>query len=212
MRKLLCALSLISALVFSLAVHAAAPANFAGTWTLDKSKSQNLNQRIQAAEISVAWTVTQTDKTITIEEKVTGGPGSAGIGPGSAAPPAGAAPAGAPPAGGPPPGGGQGGGQGGGGRMGGGMGGPRTFNLDGTETTGELMGGRGKFVRTAKWSSDGKTLELISKSTFQREGEEITTTNADKLELSADGKVLTVARHSESPRGPQDSTWVLTKN
>jgi len=96
--------------------------------------------------------------------------------------------------------------------MGGGMGGPRTFNLDGTETTGELMGGRGKFVRTAKWSSDNKTLELISKSTFQREGEEIVTTNTDKLELSADGKVLTVARHSESPRGPQDSTWVLTKN
>ena len=207
MRKLLCALSLISALVFSLAVHAAAPANFAGTWTLDKSKSQNLNQRIQAAEVSVSWIVTQTDKTITIEEKVTG----QGAGPGSATPPAGAAPAGAPPAGGPPPAGGQGGGQGGGRGMGGGMGGPRTFNLDGTETTGEMMGGRGKFVRTAKWSSDGKTLELISKSTFQREGEEITTTNADKLELSADGKVLTVARHSESPRGPQDSTWVLNK-
>ena len=206
MRKLLCALSLISALVFSLAVHAAAPANFAGTWTLDKSKSQNLNQRIQAAEVGVTWTVTQNDKTITIEEKVTGVQGG---GPGSAAPPAGAAAAGAPPAGGPPPG--QGGGQGGGRGMGGGMGGPRTFNLDGTETTGEMMGGRGKFVRTAKWSNDGKTLELISKSTFQREGEEITTTNTDKLELSADGKVLTVARHSESPRGPQDSTWVLTK-
>jgi hypothetical protein len=209
MRKLLCALSLISALVFSLAVQAAAPANFAGTWTLDKSKSQNLNQRIQAAEVSVSWIVTQTDKTISIEEKVTGGQGG---GPGSATPPAGAAPAGAPPAGGPPPAGGQGGGQGGGRGMGGGMGGPRTFNLDGTETTGEMMGGRGKFVRNAKWSNDGKTLELISKSTFQREGEEITTTNTDKLELSADGKVLTVARHSESPRGPQDSTWVLTKN
>jgi hypothetical protein len=205
MRKLLCALSLISALVFSLAVHAAAPASFAGTWTLDKSKSQNLSQRLQGAEVGVTWTVTQNDKTISIDEKITGVQGG---GPGSAAPPAGAAPAGAPPAGGPPPGGGQGGGRG----MGGGMGGPRTFNLDGTETSGEMMGGRGKFVRTAKWSNDGKTLELFSKSTFQREGEEITTTNTDKLELSADGKVLTVARHSESPRGPQDSTWVLTKN
>ncbi len=205
MRKLLCALSLISALVFSLAVHAAAPTSFAGTWTLDKSKSQGLSQRIQGVD-SVVWTITQTDKTITIDEKVTGG--QAG-GPGGAAPPAGAAPAGAPPAGAPPAGGqgsGPGRGMGGGGNMG-----PRTFNLDGTETSGEMMGGRAKFVRTSKWSSDNKTLELITKSTFQREGEEITTTSTDKLELSADGKVLTIARHSESPRGPQDSTWVLTK-
>lgn len=210
MRKLLCALSLISALVFSLAVHAAAPTSFAGTWTLDKSKSQGLSQRIQGVD-SLAWTITQTDKTITIEEKVTGGQGG---GPGGAAPgaaPSGAPPAGGPPAGGAPPGAGQGGGQGGGRGMGGGMGGPRTFNLDGTETSGETMGGRAKFVRTSKWSSDNKTLELTQKTTFQREGEEITTTSTDKLEVSADGKVLTVSRHQETPRGPQDSTWVLNK-
>ena len=86
MRKLICALSVMSALVIALAVHAAAPANFAGTWTLDKSKSQGLNQRMQNAE-SVSWVIAQTDKDITIEEKITGG-----------APPTGA-PAGAPPAG-----------------------------------------------------------------------------------------------------------------
>jgi hypothetical protein len=208
MRKLFCALSLISALVFSLAVHAAPPTSFAGTWTLDKSKSQGLSQRVQSAEIS--WTITQTDKTISIEEKVTGGGGiSGGAG--------GAAPTGAPPAGGPPAGAqatgqgagsGQGGGQGRG--MGGEMGGPRTFNLDGTETSGET--GRGKFVRKATWTNDGKTLELVTKSTFQGQDGEITATQSDKLELSADGKVLTVTRHSESPRGPQDSTWVLNKN
>jgi|SRR5688572_2320364 len=204
MRKLFCALSLISALVFSLAVHAAPPTSFAGTWTLDKSKSQGLNQRIQNAE-SVVWTITQTDKTITIEEKVAGGSGiSAGAGGG-----AGAAPTGTPPAGGPPAGAGQGGGQGGGRGMGGGMMGPRVFNLDGTETTGET--GRGKYVRKAAWANDGKTLELVSKSTFQGQDGEITTTNTDKLELSADGKVLTVTRHAETPRGPQDSTWVLNK-
>lgn len=214
MRKLLCALSLISALVFSLAVHAAAPTSFAGTWTLDKSKSQGLSQRIQGVD-SVVWTITQTDKTITIDEKVTGGQGggpgggASGAAP-SGAPPAGAPPAGAPPAGAPPAGGGQGAGPGRGMGGGGNMG-PRTFNLDGTETSGEMMGGRAKFVRTSKWSNENKTLELFTKSTFQREGEEITTTSTDKLELSADGKVLTVARHSESPRGPQDSTWVLNK-
>src|SRR5215208_5241127 len=155
MRKLLYAFGLTSALVFALAAHAAAP-NFAGTWTLDKSKSQGLNQRMQNAE-SVTWNVTQTDKEITIDEKVSGG-----------------------------------GGPGRGGMMGGG---PRTFNLDGTETTGEA--GRGKFARKATLSSDGKTLELVSKNMFTGpDGNEVTITNSDKLSLSADGKVLTVVRHS----------------
>jgi hypothetical protein len=192
MRKLLYAFGLTSALVFALAAHAAAP-NFAGTWTLDKSKSQGLNQRLQNAE-SVTWNVTQTDKEITIDEKVAGG------GPGG--PPAGGAPAGGPPGGGPGGGGGRG--------MGGGMMGPRTFNLDGSETTGDM--GRGKFARKATLTSDGKTLELVSKVTFQtQDGNEVTTTSTDKLTLSADGKSLTVVRHSESPRGPQDSTLVFNK-
>ena len=196
MRKLLFALGLTSALVFALAVHAAAP-NFAGTWTLDKSKSQGLSQRIQNAE-SVSWVITQTDKEITVEEKIQGGGGPGG-GPGG--PPAGGAPA----AGGPPPGGG---GPGRGGMMG--APGPRSYNLDGTETTGEA--GRGKFARKATLSSDGKTLELVSKVTFQtQDGSEVTTTSTDKLSLSGDGKVLTVVRHSESPRGPQDSTMVFNK-
>jgi len=197
MRKLIFAFGLTSALVFALAAHAAAP-NFAGTWTLDKSKSQGLNQRLQNAE-SVTWNVTQTEKEITIDEKVTGGGGPGGP------PPGGAPAAGGPPAGG-PPGGGQGGGRG----MGGGMGGHRTFNLDGSETTGEM--GRGKFARKATLSSDGKTLELVSKVTFQTpDGQEVTTNSTDKLTLSADGKSLTVVRHSESPRGAQDSTLVFNK-
>jgi len=189
MRKILGALSLSSALMFTLAVHAAAPANFAGTWTLDKSKSQGLSQRMQGAE-SVTWTITQTDKTITVEEKVTGGGQMAGGPPGGA-------PAGAPP---------QGGGPGGGGR--GGMGGPRTFNLDGSETTVDT--GRGKVARKATLSGSG--LELVSKTTFQgQDGNEVTATTTEKLALSGDGKVLTVTRHSESPRGQQDSTYVFTK-
>jgi hypothetical protein len=191
MRKILGALSLSSALMFTLAVHAAAPANFAGTWTLDKSKSQGLNQRMQGAE-SVTWTITQTDKTITVEEKVTGGGQMAGGPPGGA-------PAGTPP---------QGGGPGGGGRGGMGMGGPRTFNLDGSETTADT--GRGKSARKATLSSNG--LELVTKTTFQgQDGSEVTATTTEKLALSGDGKVLTVTRHSESPRGPQDSTYVFTK-
>ena len=76
MRKLLYAFGLTSALVFALAAQAAAP-NFAGTWTLDKSKSQGLSQRVQNAE-SVSWVITQTDKDITIEEKIAGGGGPGG--------------------------------------------------------------------------------------------------------------------------------------
>ena len=184
MRKLLCALSLMSALVITLAVHAAAPANFAGTWTLDKSKSQGLNPRQQNAE-SVSWVITQTEKEITLEEKITGGN-----------PPAGGQPGG-------PPGGGGGGGRG----MG--MGGPRTFNLDGSETSSENE--RGKTVRKATVSGDGKTIELVSKSTFQGPNGEVTLNSNDKLVLSGDGKMLTVNRHSESPRGAQDSTLVFNK-
>jgi hypothetical protein len=174
MRKLLFAFGLTSALVFAVVAHAAAP-NFAGTWTLDKSKSQGLSPRIQNAE-SVSWVVTQTDKEITVDEKIQGGGGPGG----------------------------------GGGRGMGGMMGPRSYNLDGTETTGET--GRGKFARKATLSSDGKTLELVSKNMFQtQDGSEVTATTTDKLSLSGDGKVLTVVRHSESPRGAQDSTLVFNK-
>lgn len=188
MRKLIYAFGLTSALVFALAAHAAAP-NFAGTWTLDKSKSQGLNQRWQNAD-SVTMNITQSDKEITLEEKVTGGGGPGGPG----GPPAGGAP--------------QGGGPGGGG-PGRGMGGPRTYNLDGSETSGEM--GAAKFVRKATLSSDGKTLELTSKTTFSRDGQETTLNSSDKLSLSADGKTLTIVRHSESPRGAQDSTLVFNK-
>jgi len=177
MRKLVGALTLASALIFALAVHAAAPVSFSGTWTLDKSKSQGLNPRMQGAD-SVSWQINQTDKEITIEEKITGGQMTGG------------------------PGGG-----GGRGMMGGG--GPRTYNLDGSEVTGET--GRGKFARKASWSGDGKALELTSKTTFQGGEGEMTLTSSDKLQLSADGKSLTVTRHSESPRGPQDSTLVFNK-
>src|ERR1700741_2117954 len=160
MRKIIGALSLSSALIFTLAVHAAAPANFGGTWTLDKSKSQGLNRRMQNAD-SVTWTITQNDKTITIEEKTTGGGGGA---------------AGAPPAGAP-----SGGGGGGRGMGGGGFGGPRTFNLDGSETTGEM--GRGKFARKATVSGD--MVELVSKVTFTgQDGNEMTATTTDKLSVS----------------------------
>jgi hypothetical protein len=84
--------------------------NFSGTWGLDKAKSQGLDPRLQNAD-SVTCVITQDDKTISMDWKVTGGQ---------------------------PAGGGGGGTGGGGGR---GPAGPQTYTLDGKEATAEAMGG-----------------------------------------------------------------------
>lgn len=189
MKKAFWAFGLLSAFALvALAASAVAPANFAGTWKLDKEKSKGLSPMQQNAE-SIVWTITQDDKQITIDAKVT--PGQP--------------PAGAPPAGGPGSGGG-------GGRRGGGMGGPRTYTLDGKEVTTEA-GGQAGGSNTMKsgWANEGKTLELSAVRSGNSEGTEYKFTTTEKMSLSADGKVLTVERHSESPRGPQDSTLVLNK-
>jgi hypothetical protein len=184
MRRLFLIGGLMTALgLAGVAASAFAAANFAGTWSLDKAKSQGLSQGMQNAE-SVTWTITQDDKQISIDSKVVAGQPAAGATP--------AAPGG---------GGGRGGG---GGPMG-----PRTFSLDGKEATTEAQGGTNTTKTT--WSSDGKTLELSSVRAGSRDGQEFKFTTVEKLSLSGDGKVLTVARHSESPRGPQDSTMVFNK-
>jgi hypothetical protein len=182
MKRLFLITGLMAVLALAIVASAMAAANFAGTWSLDKAKSQGLSQGMMSAE-SVTWTITQDDKQISIDSKVVAG-----------APAAGATPAG--------PGGG--GGRGGGGPMG-----PRTFSLDGKEATTEAQGGTNTTKTT--WSSDGKTLELSSVRAGSRDGQEFKFTTIEKLSLSGDGKVLTVARHSESPRGPQDATMVFNK-
>jgi hypothetical protein len=191
MKRLVLIAGLVTAFVLAVvAASASAGANFGGTWILDKAKSQGLSQRMQNAE-SVTCIIIQDDKTISMEWKITGGQ-----------PPAGAPPAGGPPAGGAP--------SGGGGGMGRGPSGPQVYNLDGKEVTSEgQMGGTNTMKAT--WSTDAKTLELTTVRAGNRDGQEFKFTTTDKLSLSEDGKVLTVNRHSESPRGPQDSTFVLNK-
>jgi len=188
MRRLFLIAGLMTA--FGLAIVAAsafAPANFAGTWSLDKTKSQGLSQRMQNAE-SVIWTITQDGKTISIDSKVTAGQPSAGG-----------------------TGGGGGGGMGGG--RGGGPTGPQVYNLDGNESTSDVTFGQntGKAATKATWLNSGATLELSRKTTFQGQNGEVTNSNDQKLSLSGDGKVLTVAQHSDGPRGAQDSTLVFNK-
>lgn len=182
MKKLIIAAGLITALALAaFGTTGGLPVSFAGSWTLDKAKSQGLDQRMQNAE-SVTCVITQDDNTISVEWKIAGGQ-----------PPAGAAPSG-------------------GGGMGGGRGpaGPRTYNLDGKEVTSEGPMSSTNAVK-ATWSDATKTLELSTVSTGSRDGQEFKITRVDKLSLSADGKVLTINRHSESPRGAQDSTLVFNK-
>ena len=133
MRRLFLIAGLMTAFAVAvLAASAFAPANFAGAWSLDKAKSQGLSQRMQGAD-KVTWTITQDDKTISIDQKVEGGQ----------------------PAGG-------GGGGGGGGGMGGGRppAGPTAYNLDGSETTMEM--GQGKSTLKATWVGNALELSRKS--------------------------------------------------
>ena len=178
MKRLFLIAGLMGALALAIVASSLAAANFAGTWALDKAKSQGLSQRMQGAD-KVTWTITQDDKTISIEQKVEGGQ----------------------PAGG-------GGGGGGGGR---GPAGPMTYNLDGKEVTADQPMGQATAKVTSKATWAGSDLELSRKSVFQGPNGEVTTSTTQKLSLSGDGKVLTAVVHSESPRGPQDSTLVFNK-
>ena len=179
MKRLFLIAGMMGALALAIVASSMAAANFAGTWALDKAKSQGLSQRMQGAD-KVTWTITQDDKTISIDQKVEGGQ----------------------------PAGGGGGGGGGGGR---GPAGPTTYNLDGKEVTADQAMGQATAKVTSKATWAGSDLELSRKSVFQGQNGEVTTSNTQKLSLSADGKVLTAVVHSESPRGPQDSTLVFNK-
>ena len=171
-------LFVLAAFVFiaAIAANAQNKSNFAGSWSLDKAKSQGLSQRMQGAD-KVTWAITQDDKTISIDSKVEGGQ---------------------PPAG-------------GGGGRGMGMGGPQSYNLDGSEATSEVGGGQmtGKATSKANWS--GNDLNLSRTIVFQGPNGPVTSVTTQKLSLSGDGKVLTAVVHSESPRGTTDSTMVFNK-
>ena len=190
MKRLFLIAGLMTAFGLAVLAASAASANFAGTWALDKAKSQGLSPRMQGAD-KVTWTITQDDKTISIDQKVEGGQ-----------PPAG----GGPPGGGPP--GGGGGGMGGG-RGPGGPAPPAAYNLDGSETTTE--NGPAKSTFKATWAGDA--LDLSRKTSFTApDGSERTSSETRKLSLSGDGKVLTAVVHSEGGRGgPTDSTLVFNK-
>ena len=187
MKRIFLIAGLATAFLLLAIAASAQKANFAGTWVLDKSKSQNINPRWQSAE-KVSLVITQDDKTISLENKVEG-----------AQPPAGGGGGGA----------GGGGGMGGGNRGGGGgFGGPQSYNLDGKEVNSEQQMQQGTMQITRKTTMSGNNLELMSKTVFgDRNG-----TTTQKLSLSDGGKTLTVVTHREGgQQQAPDSTTVYAK-
>jgi len=90
MRKVFLIAGLMTAFAVAVVASSAA-ANFAGTWTLDKTKSQGLSPRMAGAD-KVTWTITQDAATISIDSEVEGGQppaGGGGGGMGGGRPPAG---------------------------------------------------------------------------------------------------------------------------
>jgi hypothetical protein len=64
---------------------------------------------------------------------------------------------------------------------------------------------------TAKWSEDGKSLTIASKSVFERDGNKIEITSTETWKLSVDGKTLNVDVASTSPRGDRKGTFIYDK-
>src|SRR2546426_11009410 len=120
MKRIFLIAGLATAFLLLVVAASAQKANFAGTWVLDKAKSQNLSQRMMGAD-KVTLTITQDDKTISLDTKIEGGQ--------------------------PPAGGGGGGGGMGGGRP---PAGPTTYNLDGNEVTSDVTFGQNTGKRTMK--------------------------------------------------------------
>src|SRR2546423_10985542 len=116
MRKLFLVAGLTAAFMLLVVAASAQKTSFAGSWGLDKTKSQGLSQRTMGAD-KVTLTITQDDKTISLDTKIEGGQ--------------------------PPAGGGPGGG-GGGGRSGGGRppARPTTYYLDCVEVTSDVSFGQ----------------------------------------------------------------------
>ena len=160
-------------------------ANFAGSWELDKAKSQ-LPGPMGDMIKSMTWTITQDDKQLTREQKMERAEGAGG-----------------------PPGGGPPGGGGGGRGMGGGMmgGGPLTLKLDGSETTTENPRG----VTKTKAALSASALEVNSVMNMTTPNGDFTMTTKEKWELLDGGKTLKVQQTRETPRGPMESTMVFTK-
>lgn len=182
MRKIIVGVTTVCVLLSGvLAVSAAAPANFAGTWALDKSKSEGLSQQAAAIE-SLTLTAAQDAQQFTVDSKTT-----MGSQPDAAA------------------GGGRGRGMG----LFPQNASYKLDGTETTADNPGGRGGTTTFKAT--WKDGGKTLELKRVGKFSFQGNDVTVTTTEDWTLSANGKTLTIKRTSESPRGTQNSTLVFNK-
>lgn len=66
MKRFMTSFVTVFALLTGICAAATAPANFAGTWVLDKAKSESLPRMMQNVD-SLTWVITQDDKHLTLE-------------------------------------------------------------------------------------------------------------------------------------------------
>jgi len=166
MRKLLLASTVIGVCLLGIGLVSAAPSNFAGTWTLDKSKSQLPGQMATA---DITWVITQDDKQLSYDAKV--------VVDGQERPAQ-----------------------------------NYVYKLDGSETTAEMTGRMpGKATRTAKWTNDGKVLELKQVQKVNVQGNDVTINVTEHWELADGGKTLKAHRVTETPQGTREQTMVFAK-
>ena len=158
--------------VLAASAMSAAPADFSGTWELDKSKSEMApGGGQQGTPDSITWKVTQAKDTITIESKTVVG--------GQERPAQ-----------------------------------TLTYKLDGSETTAEVPGRGGqpqKVALKAKWQGDGKILELSRVRNMNMQGQDITVTTLEHMELAEGGKLLKVHSSTETPQGKRESKLAFNK-
>lgn len=175
----------------------AAQNDFSGTWVLDKERTHGLASELKSYTMVVA----QTEQELAVETKVEGDLRALERGPAEGFPGDGG-----PPPGGPEDGGSPGGPEGGGppsGAMALRMVIPKaTYPLSGEVTTADSeRPTRGAAKLKAKWSKDGKTLELSSARNMNFGGNRGTFTTKERWTLSEGGEVLKVQRSVETPMG-----------
>jgi len=81
------------------------------------------------------------------------------------------------------------------------------YNLDGSESTNTTMRGESK----SKVSWDGNSLVITSESTFNGANGPMSVTSKEVRSLSADGKIMTVVRTSQTPNGEMTRKTVFDK-
>ncbi len=83
------------------------------------------------------------------------------------------------------------------------------LTLDGKECKNTVR--NREITATAKWSPDGKSLTIASKSTFERNGNKMEIDAVEIWQFTDAGKSLTIQYNSKSSRGERKATLVYEK-